>query len=137
MRPPQEVSSALLPYQNYAGRALLTHHTQGQTILFAWLQSSDSAAGGHEEGHNGAEKVPAGSDLIGQWRLDSAGSLLRLTFVESLTLPASMHLSANCRSTTLAAVFGEYPYLNDVNRRLSDTCQRAWCVKQDASHDRT
>ena len=95
----------------------MTHHTQGQTILSAWLQSSDGAAGDYKEGHNLAEKVPAGSDLIRQWKLESAGSLQRLTFAESFTLPASMHLAASCRSKSLAAVFGEYPYLDDVNRR--------------------
>ncbi len=102
MKPPQEVSSALLPYQEFPVRALMTHQDEGSVSLLAWLQGSDSAR--HDS------KSTAGSDLVGRWRLESgSGGLLRLSFVDSLPLSGCMQCVASCSSTNLIAVFGGVP----------------------------
>ena len=111
---------SVLPSQTDTVSALISHGSQGQATLWAWLQSSDKEDIQEEVQHK------ARSGLVGRWRLESVNGSLRLTFVDSLNLPGHVGHVASCSSASLAAVFGEICSLFAMN--LPFTTQTADCL---------
>lgn len=103
-RPPQEVSSTALPFQDSHVAALFTHDYQGRVMLLALLQSSATES---REEQNEATRASSRSDLVGRWQVEDAGSLPKLTLLETLNLPGCMKHVASCKSAIPAAVFGK------------------------------